>query len=109
LRRARERKSEGVRLGAKLGKGSEWARTLEKGSSTGDVARKRAVVGASMTESASRRLGKGAVADRRGPQTNEGERANKRSAGGREGEGVHARSSLTGGVHLSGDAGAHAT
>jgi hypothetical protein len=83
VERERERKSEGVRLGAKLGEGSEWARTPEKGSSTGDVGGKRAVVGASTMESASGRLGKGAVADRRGPQTNEGERANERSAGGR--------------------------
>lgn len=37
-------------------------------------------MGASTTESASGTLGKGAVADRRGPQTSEGERANGRSA-----------------------------
>jgi hypothetical protein len=43
------------------------------------VARKRAVVGASMTESADGRLGKRGVADRRGPQTSEGERVNGRS------------------------------
>lgn len=112
-------------------------RTLEKGSGTGDVAGKRAVMGASTTESASGALGKGAVADRRGPQTSEDERANGRSAltgrshqaasksgcmrgrigadrpvppgSRREGEGARARSSLTGGVHLSGDAGARAS
>jgi hypothetical protein len=59
---------------------SEWARALEKGSGARVVAEKRAVVGASTTESASGRLGKGAMADRRGPQTSEGERANGRSA-----------------------------
>jgi hypothetical protein len=97
----------------------------------GDVAGKRAVMGVSIMESAGRRLGNRVVADRRGPQTSEGKRANGRSAltgrfhraaragtcadgsaptgqshreaGGREGE--HARSLLTGGVYLSGDAG----
>jgi hypothetical protein len=59
---------------------SEWARTPEKGSGAGDVAGKRAAVSASMTESASERLWKGAVASRRGPQTSEDERANGRSA-----------------------------
>jgi hypothetical protein len=44
------------------------------------VAGKRAVVGASTMESADGRLGKRRVADRRGPQTSEGERANGRLA-----------------------------
>jgi hypothetical protein len=59
---------------------SEWARTLEKGSGAGDVAGIRTVMGASTTASAGGRLGKGAVADRRGPQTSKGQRANGRSA-----------------------------
>ena len=60
-RRARE--SEGVSgtRGAR-----EWAWAPEKGSGVWDVAEKRAVVGASTMESAGGRLGKGAVADRRG-------------------------------------------
>jgi hypothetical protein len=60
-RRARE--SEGVSgtRGAR-----EWARAPEKGSGVWDVAEKRAVVGASTMKSTSERLGKGAVADRRG-------------------------------------------
>jgi hypothetical protein len=37
-------------------------------------------VGVSKTESVGGRLGKGVVADRRGPQTSEGERANGQSA-----------------------------
>jgi hypothetical protein len=44
-----------------------------------DMARKRAVVGVSTTESADGRLGKVEVADRRGSHTSEGERANGRS------------------------------
>jgi hypothetical protein len=44
------------------------------------VAEKCSVVGASTTESVGKRLGKGAVADRRGPQVSEGKRANGRSA-----------------------------
>jgi hypothetical protein len=44
------------------------------------VAEKRAVVGASTTESTGGRLEKRGVADRRGPRTSEGERANGRSA-----------------------------
>jgi hypothetical protein len=59
---------------------SEWAQTPEKGSGAGDVAKKRAVVGVSTMKSMCGRLGKGAVADRWGPQTSEGERANGRSA-----------------------------
>jgi hypothetical protein len=44
------------------------------------VAGKHVVVGASMTKSAGGRLGKRGVADRRGPQTSEGEQVNGRSA-----------------------------
>jgi hypothetical protein len=92
-------------------------------------------VGVSKTESVGGRLGKGVVADRRGPQTSEGERANGQSAlterahraarengrvrerigadrpippgsrRERERECVRGRGpSLTGGVHLTGDA-----
>jgi hypothetical protein len=55
---------------------SEWARTLEKGLGMGDVVGKRAFMGVSTTESVGRRLGNIVVADRRGPQTSEGKRAN---------------------------------
>jgi hypothetical protein len=55
-------------------------RALEKGSSARVVAGKHTVLGASTMESAGGRLGKGEVADRWGPQTNEGERANGQSA-----------------------------
>ena len=58
---------------------SEWAWAAEKGSGPRVVAEKRAVVGTSTTESACGRLGKRGVADKRGPQTSEGERANGRS------------------------------
>ena len=53
---------------------TEWAWAAEKGLGAGIVAGKRAVVGASMTESAGGRLGKRGVADRQGPRTREGER-----------------------------------
>jgi hypothetical protein len=74
------RESEGVRLGAQLGEGSEWARAPIKGSSARVMAGKRVVVEASTTESVGGRLGKVTMADRRGPHTSEGERANGRSA-----------------------------
>ena len=59
---------------------SEWVWTPEKGSGAGDVAGERAIVGVSTMESEGRRLGKGAMADRPGPQTSEGERGNGQSA-----------------------------
>jgi hypothetical protein len=52
---------------------SAWAWAAEKGSGAGVVAEKRAVVGASTTESVGGRLRRG-VANRRGPRTSEGER-----------------------------------
>jgi hypothetical protein len=53
---------------------SEWAWATEKSSGAGVVAEKRAVLGASTTESVGGRLGKRGVADRRGPWINESER-----------------------------------
>jgi hypothetical protein len=121
VRRARERESEGVQSRAQLDEGSERVWAAEKGSGAGVVAGKRAVMGVSTTESASGRVGKRGVTDRRAVSANrkalpssERERARVRADRRRragptglwEGEGASERSLLTGGVRLSGDAGA---
>jgi hypothetical protein len=54
-------------------------RAPEKGSGVWGSGRETRIMGASTTESVGGRLGKGVVADRRGPQASEGERANERS------------------------------
>jgi hypothetical protein len=124
VHRARE-SARGFSSGHNWARGvSEWARATEKGSDARVVAGKRTVVGASTMESVGGR----------GPQTSEGEWANGQSAltgrshraasergcvrgqvstdrpaplgSGRER--ARARSSLTRGVHLSGDAGTRA-
>jgi hypothetical protein len=58
---------------------SEWVWAPKKGSGTWGSGRQMRVVGTSTAESAGGRLGKGVIADRRGPQASEGECANGRS------------------------------